>query len=91
MMRNSSPSELRGLASGLTRMSGMQVGSAFPPALEYVNGVADFILNGGTIGLSVEPEEPLNAAAMETIEPLFAEPDALVDYLGVEFEYSAPE
>ncbi|MAT35681.1 MAG: hypothetical protein CMK06_11195 [Ponticaulis sp.] len=91
MLRQSSPEELRGMASSLTRMTGFQAASVFPPAVEYINGFADFILNGGMVSLSVSPMEPLSAETAPQIEALMADPDGLVDYLGLEFVYEAPE
>ena len=55
------------------------------------NGFADFILNGGMVSLSVSPMEPLSAETAPQIEALMADPDGLVDYLGLEFVYEAPE
>lgn len=90
MFANSSPQELRAMASGLTRMSGLQVASVFPPAVEYVNGIADFLMNGGSLSISMEPEEPLDASSDATVMGMIETPEKLVEYLGLEFEYTEP-
>ena len=90
MFANSSPEELRAMASGLTRMSGLQVAGVFPPAVEYVNGFADFLMNGGSLHLAMKPETPLDASSEAAIMGLIQDPDAMVEYLGLEFEYTEP-
>lgn len=91
MIRGSSPAELRNMVSGLTRMTGFQAASVFPPAVDYINGVADWLAQGGMLSLKIAPEEPLTAGAMETLMPMLETPDEAVEYLGLEFEYVAPE
>ena len=78
------------MASGLTRMSGLQVAGVFPPAVEYVNGFADFLMNGGSLHLAMKPETPLDASSEAAIMGLIQDPDAMVEYLGLEFEYTEP-
>ena len=91
MFKGSSPEELRAMISGLTRMSGFQANSIFPPAVEYINGFADFIAKGGKLSLQIAPEEPLTLESVDALMPMLETPDEMVEYLGIEFEYTEPE
>ncbi|RPG18336.1 MAG: hypothetical protein CBC85_003655 [Hyphomonadaceae bacterium TMED125] len=90
MIRNASPAELRALVSGLTRMGGMEAAQVFPPAVGYINGIADFVMNGGALRVALNPDEPLGAQSEAQLMQLGDDPQAILDFLGFEFEYTAP-
>ena len=90
MLRNSSPAELRALVSGLARMGGMEAAQVFPPAVGYINGIANYIMNGGALRVALNPEEPIGAESEAQFMALGEDPQAIIDFLGFEFEYTAP-
>lgn len=90
-LQNNTPESIRVMASGIVRMANVQVASAFPPGVEYVNAFADFIQYGGRLEYSLKPEEPITAASQGEIMSRIAEPKTLVEYLGLGVDYQKPE
>tara|TARA_Y100000052_G_scaffold27583_1_gene36846 strand:+ start:64480 stop:66429 length:1950 start_codon:yes stop_codon:yes gene_type:complete len=91
MLRDSTPDEVRSMVGGLIRMTGFEAASVFPPAVTYINGFADFLMKGGKLSVKMDPEEPIGAANAMQLQGMIADPDAMVEYLGLEFEYTEPE
>ena len=90
MLRSSTPEQLRTMASAITRMGGMQAAEVFPPAVAYVNSFADFLQFGGKIEADMSPAEPITAESQGAIMQLMADPDALVEFLGLSVTHTAP-
>ena len=71
-------------------MGGMEAAQVFPPAVGYINGIADFVMNGGALRVALNPDEPLGAQSEAQLMQLGDDPQAILDFLGFEFEYTAP-
>ncbi|RFB04063.1 hypothetical protein [Parvularcula marina] len=93
MIAAQSPEALRQMISGLMRAGATQVASEFPPAVGYVNAIADFVAEGGTLVVAVQP--PAAPLKMDDIEALVSAPDAtpdsIVEGLGVRVEQSGTD
>lgn len=88
MIRGYSPTELRNMISGLTRVGSMQASQVFPPAVGYINGIADFIRDGGSISFRMKPEQPIGRDNLPQVQMMLQAPEKLETYLGLEFQHS---
>ena len=71
--------ELRRSAPAMVRLSGAAVAAANPRLADYVDAVADFVGEGGTLEISAKPEAPVPLKAMAA-----AGPEGLPDLLRLE-------
>ncbi len=70
--------DLRQSAPAMIRLSGAQFAQMNPRFTDYVNAVANFVAEGGTLEINAEPEEPVGLADLQAgaINPM-ALPDTL--------------
>lgn len=90
LLQGMTPETLRVVASSGVRMLNIEVASAFPPAVDYVNALADFLQSGGKLEYGINPEMPISAASEGAIMENATDPQALLDYLGVSVTYTPP-
>ncbi len=57
--------DLRQSAPAMIRLSGMQIAQMSPRFSDYVNAIADFIGEGGTLEISASPEDPVAFSALQ--------------------------
>ena len=85
------PDDIRAMATGLMRVGAAGAAAQFPPAVGYINRIADYLDQGGTLSIQVEPAERLNAALFEAKGPAIAEdPAQLEALLGLSVEHTPP-
>ena len=77
--------ELRRNAPALVRLSGAAFAAANPRLSAYVDAVADFIGEGGTLEITAKPEAPVPLQAMSV-----AGPETLPDLLNLEVTHKPP-
>ncbi len=70
--------DLRQSAPALIRLSGAQFAQLNPRISGYIDSIANFIAQGGSLEIKAAPEEPVGAADLETIG---AAPQTLPDVL----------
>ena len=76
--------DLRQSAPALLRLSGSQVAQINPRINGYIDAMADFVANGGSLEISATPEEPLAAAAFASGE---VTPPTLPDVLDLKITH----
>ena len=64
LQMGSSGSDLRQSAPAMVRLSGAQFAQMNPRFSDYVDAVADFIADGGSLTISAEPEAPVALSAI---------------------------
>lgn len=60
-----SAADLKQSTPAMVRLSGAQAASMFPEAKDYVNAIADFLGEGGSLEITAQPKQPVS---LETIE-----------------------
>ena len=69
MLRNATPQQLRQMMAGGLGISSAVVAEEFPPAMQYLNALTDFITNGGTFKVDFEARSPLTVEDFENLSP----------------------
>lgn len=59
--------ELRQSAPAMIRLSGMQAATLNPRIADYIDAIANFVAEGGTIELSARPENPVPLSDIEAV------------------------
>jgi hypothetical protein len=75
-----SAEDLRQSAPAMIRMSGAQVSQMNPRLPDYVNAVADFVAEGGTLEISANPPKPV---AFSALQGAGASPQTLPDVINL--------
>ena len=89
VFKNSSPEQLRTMASSGIFMAGSSLAAEFPPAQAYLKAVSAFIAKGGSLKLELAPETPLTVAKFQGLEDA-EEPIAIVETLGLRVSHMPP-
>lgn len=76
--------DLRQSAPAMIRLAGAQGASIHPRIKDYVEAVANFVAEGGTLTVSANPDEPVGMTALETGE---VDPQTLPDMLDLKFTH----
>ncbi len=93
MLRNSTPESLRRSASGFVRIAAFGAAEEFPPAVNWLNAFADFVLEGGTFNISSKPDKPLTMKDFNKLDTVSNQDaaDLLVNMLKLKIEHTPPE
>ncbi|MEZ5892537.1 MAG: hypothetical protein R3C58_05250 [Parvularculaceae bacterium] len=84
MLRNADPADLRVSSAAMIRLSAQQAAAAFPPAVGYMNAVADFLQKGGALRIEANPPAPFTAALLESeAEAMQSDPSLIATLLGL--------
>ena len=88
MMANSTPEALRGMAVSGVGMAAIEAGREFPPAEKWIMSFSDWIKEGGTITVKLDPSEPLGAGMDEKYPD--PEPEEIMEILGITVTHDLP-
>lgn len=73
MFRNATPEQLRQMAAGGVSMGVAVAASEFPPALDYVDAITEFVTDGGTLKIDFEAKTPLSGQFLDYLVPQLEE------------------
>lgn len=91
MLQNTDAKSLRLMASSMVRMGGMAANEQFPPAVKWINQLADFVQKGGKIEISAHPEKTVTVASAKAAKEAGVEtPEQIIDFFGVKVTHDAP-
>ncbi|MEM6898919.1 MAG: hypothetical protein AAF583_04015 [Pseudomonadota bacterium] len=85
---NMTPDGLKAMALGGLSFASAQAAQVFPPAVDYAESLSDFITLGGTLTVSLDPQQPLAPKDLAKLSELVGDPDSLVSLLGLSVEHS---
>lgn len=87
------PEALRTMVAGLARLGASQAGLAdiLPQSPAFVAAVADYVTEGGTLTILLDPEDPITPAAIQGLD-MSSEtaPADLVDRIGLSVAHTPP-
>lgn len=85
MLKNATPKQLRQMMAGGITMGGAMMGQQFPPALDHVETVAEFVTEGGVLKIDIEARTPLTSQDMDNLSPeVMSDPDKFKDIFKLE-------
>ena len=77
---NATPLQLRQIMAGGVSLGGATIAEKFPPALDYLDAIADFITDGGKLKIDLEARSPLTAQDIDNLsQDIAADPDKFED------------
>ncbi len=88
MMANQTPESLRTMAVSGIGFSAIQAGKDFPQAENWIMPFADWVRDGGTFTVRLDPTEPLGADLEEKYPD--PSPDEISEILGLTVTHDAP-
>lgn len=92
MLRNATPKQLRQMMAGGLGISSAVLAEEFPPAMQYLNALTDFITNGGTFKVDFEARNPLTAQALDNLSPeSLSDPDKFEEMFKLDVSVSDNE
>ena len=89
MLANSDPEALRSAASSSIGFAAIQAGKELPPAEAWVMAFSDWVRDGGTVRLTLEPSEPLGAHLAEKYPD--PSPSEIAEILGISVSHEKPQ
>lgn len=81
--------DLRQSTPAMIRLSGASVAQTNPRVTDYVNAVADFVAQGGTLEVSAKPAEPVSLKLLRETGEIA--PQTLPDVLNLTVTHAAPK
>lgn len=81
--------DLRQSTPAMIRLSGASVAQTNPRVADYVNAVADFVAQGGTLEIRAEPAEPVSLKTLQETGEIA--PQTLPDVLNLTVTHTAPK
>ena len=92
MLRNTPPDQLRESMQGMMRMGAMMAASDFPPAVSWINAMADWVQTGGDLRIAARPDAPVGLKQLEEMSAAIdSNPTLLADLFGVVIEHTPDE
>lgn len=89
-IRSSSPAQLREMMAGSLYLSVGAIAQTFPPGVEYVEALSNFIKEGGTLEFEMKPSPALKfeTETSEQLEMMLqSDPEAAAKRLGIRVEH----
>ena len=88
MIANSTPEALRQAAVSGIGFGAIQMGKEMPQAENWIMSFADWVRDGGTFTVRIDPSEPLGAHLQEKYPDL--DPDQIAEILGITVTHETP-
>ena len=91
MLRSTTPEILRNMATNAFILPMSEVGKVFPPGVNYLQSVSDFVGKGGVLSVRVAPNAPLYVKEAEALMlTLQSNPEGIEEALGIQVTHTPP-
>lgn len=89
MLTNFEPDGLKNMAVGMIALASPQITAEFPEAQSYITALTNYLSQGGTIRVAVDPETPLGIATAAQFQSADG-PSEMAELLSLVVEHTPP-